>query len=159
MILGPKLDKAATSTKWFSKLTANALLVKVWPLKREDLPAWLSVRLKIAGISTSREAVAMLADRVEGNLLAAVQDIERIKLAFAGTGQPTKPLEASELVDFVSDNSRLTTYDLLDATLLGETSRAQKILAGLKAEWVHPLPILATFTRELDSLLPMLALK
>ena len=41
MILGPKLDKAATSTKWFSKLTANALLVKVWPLKREELPAWL----------------------------------------------------------------------------------------------------------------------
>ena len=75
MILGPKLDKAATSTKWFGKLTANALLVKVWPLKREELPAWLSARLKIAGISTSREAVAMLADRVEGNLLAAVQDI------------------------------------------------------------------------------------
>ena len=159
MILGPKLDKAATSTKWFSKLTANALLVKVWPLKREELPAWLSARLKIAGISASREAVAMLADRVEGNLLAAVQDIERIKLAFAGNGHPTKPLEASELVDFVSDNSRLTTYDLLDATLLGETSRAQKILARLKAEGVHPLPILATFTRELDSLLPMLALK
>ena len=159
MIIGPKLDKATTSTKWFGNLTANALLVKVWPLKREELPNWLNTRLKAAGISASRDAVAMLADRVEGNLLAAVQDIERIKLAYADNNGTEKQLEASDIADFVSDNSRLTSYDLIDATLLGETSRAQKILQGLRAEGVHPLPILATFTRELDSLLPMLAQK
>lgn len=159
MIIGPKLDKATTSTKWFGNLTANALLVKVWPLKREELPNWLNTRLKAAGISASRDAVAMLADRVEGNLLAAVQDIERIKLAYADNNGTAKQLEASDIVDFVSDNSRLTSFDLIDATLLGETSRAQKILQGLRAEGVHPLPILATFTRELDSLLPMLAQK
>jgi len=159
MIIGPKLDKATTSTKWFGNLTANALLVKVWPLKREELPNWLNTRLKAAGISASRDAVAMLADRVEGNLLAAVQDIERIKLAYADNNGTAKRLEASDIVDFVSDNSRLTSFDLIDATLLGETSRAQKILQGLRAEGVHPLPILATFTRELDSLLPMLAQK
>ena len=159
MIIGPKLDKATTSTKWFANLMANALLVKVWPLKREELPNWLNTRLKAAGISASRDAVAMLADRVEGNLLAAVQDIERIKLAYADNNGTAKRLEASDIVDFVSDNSRLTSFDLIDATLLGETSRAQKILQGLRAEGVHPLPILATFTRELDSLLPMLAQK
>lgn len=159
MIIGPKLDKATTSTKWFGNLTANALLVKVWPLKREELPNWLNTRLKAAGISASRDAVAMLADRVEGNLLAAVQDIERIKLAYADNNGTEKQLEASDIAEFVSDNSRLTSYDLIDATLLGETSRAQKILQGLRAEGVHPLPILATFTRELDSLLPMLAQK
>ena len=159
MIIGPKLDKATTSTKWFGNLTANALLVKVWPLKREELPNWLNTRLKAAGISASRDAVAMLADRVEGNLLAAVQDIERIKLAYADNNGTAKRLEASDIVDFVSDNSRLTSFDLIDATLLGETSRAQKILQGLRAEGVHLLPILATFTRELDSLLPMLAQK
>ena len=159
MIIGPKLDKATTSTKWFANLMANALLVKVWPLKREELPNWLNTRLKAAGISASRDAVAMLADRVEGNLLAAVQDIERIKLAYADNNGTAKQLEASDIVDFVNDNSRLTSYDLIDATLLGETSRAQKILQGLRAEGVHPLPILATFTRELDSLLPMLAQK
>ena len=159
MIIGPKLDKATTSTKWFGNLTANALLVKVWPLKREELPNWLNTRLKAAGISASRDAVAMLADRVEGNLLAAVQDIERIKLAYADNNGTAKQLEASDIVDFVNDNSRLTSFDLIDATLLGETSRAQKILQGLRAEGVHPLPILATFTRELDSLLPMLAQK
>lgn len=159
MIIGPKLDKATTSTKWFGNLTANALLVKVWPLKREELPNWLNTRLKAAGISASRDAVAMLADRVEGNLLAAVQDIERIKLAYADNNGTEKQLEASDIAEFVSDNSRLTSFDLIDATLLGETSRAQKILQGLRAEGVHPLPILATFTRELDSLLPMLAQK
>ena len=159
MIIGPKLDKATTSTKWFANLMANALLVKVWPLKREELPNWLNTRLKAAGISASRDAVAMLADRIEGNLLAAVQDIERIKLAYADNNGTAKQLEASDIVDFVSDNSRLTSFDLIDATLLGETSRAQKILQGLRAEGVHPLPILATFTRELDSLLPMLAQK
>lgn len=159
MIIGPKLDKATTSTKWFANLMANALLVKVWPLKREELPNWLNTRLKAAGISASRDAVAMLADRVEGNLLAAVQDIERIKLAYADNNGTAKRLEASDIVDFVNDNSRLTSFDLIDATLLGETSRAQKILQGLRAEGVHPLPILATFTRELDSLLPMLAQK
>lgn len=159
MIIGPKLDKATTSTKWFGNLTANALLVKVWPLKREELPNWLNTRLKAAGISASRDAVAMLADRVEGNLLAAVQDIERIKLAYADNNGTAKQLEASDIAEFVSDNSRLTSFDLIDATLLGETSRAQKILQGLRAEGVHPLPILATFTRELDSLLPMLAQK
>lgn len=159
MIIGPKLDKATTSTKWFGNLTANELLVKVWPLKREELPNWLNTRLRAAGISASRDAVAMLADKVEGNLLAAVQDIERIKLAYADNNGTAKQLEASDIAEFVSDNSRLTSFDLIDATLLGETSRAQKILQGLRAEGVHPLPILATFTRELDSLLPMLAQK
>ncbi len=69
MIIGPKLDKATTSTKWFANHMANALLVKVWPLKREELPNWLNTRLKAAGISASRDAVAMLADRVEETCL------------------------------------------------------------------------------------------
>ena len=158
LIIAPKLDKAATSTKWFGKLVAEGLFVQVWPLKRDELGSWLSTRLKQAGLNADREAIAALADRVEGNLLAAAQDIERIRLlTLEDSSQRT--LDAAAILELVSDNSRVDQYGLIDAALQGETTRALKILAGLKAEGVHPLPILSALTRELDSLLPMLAAK
>lgn len=158
LIIAPKLDKAATSTKWFSKLIADGLFVQIWPLKREELGGWLNTRLQQAGLSANREAVAALADRVEGNLLAAVQDIERIRLLSLEDASD-KTLDAAAILELVSDNSRVDQYGLIDAALSGETQRALKILAGLKAEGVHPLPILSALVRELDSLLPMLAAK
>lgn len=156
LIVGPKLDKAATSTKWFGKLLADGLFVQVWPFKREEMPAWLSNRLKQAGLSASPEALRILADKVEGNLLAAAQDIEKIRL-LSGAEGATSALDAETVLDMVADNSRINQFSLVDAALEGDAARALKILSGLQAEGVHPLPILASLSRELDSLLPMLA--
>ncbi len=156
IIIAPKLEKAATSTKWFGKLVADGLFVQVWPLNREELPNWLSIRLQRANIKATPEALKILADKVEGNLLAAVQDIEKIRLLNDAEGN-AETLDADRVIAMVADNARINQYSLVDAALQGDTSRAQKILAGLKAEGVHPLPILSSISRELDSLLPMLA--
>ena len=158
LIMAPKLDKAATSTKWFTRLVAEGLFVQVWPLKREELDGWLAARLKQAGIRANGDAVTALAERVEGNLLAAVQDIERLRL-LAGDEEPQKTLDAATVLDLVADSSRIDQYSLVDAALAGDAARAQKILSGLRAEGVHPLPVLGALARELDSLLPMLAAK
>ena len=106
-----------------------------------------------ANISPEPDALKILVDRVEGNLLAAVQEIEKFKL-LAGASATIK-LDAQTVMQIVADNSRYNSYQLVDAALVGDLARTQKILNALQAEDVYPLVILGAITRELRILQPM----
>ena len=106
-----------------------------------------------ANIHPEPDALQILIDRIEGNLLAAVQEIEKFKL-LAGTSDTIK-LDAQTVMQVVADNSRYNSYQLVDAALVGDLARTQKILNGLQAEDAYPLAILGTVTRELRILQPM----
>lgn len=159
LISGPRLDAATLKTKWFSQIESKGALIQIWPINRENLAPWLEQRLRRDGIQADMEAVRLLADKVEGNLLAAMQEIEKLKLLAGGEpGSPIK-LDAKTVMQVVADSSRYNVYQLIDTTLLGDTVRSQKMLAGLRNEGVYPLVILGALTRELRSLLPMLEKK
>ena len=106
-----------------------------------------------ANIHPEPDALQILIDRIEGNLLAAVQEIEKFKL-LAGPDTTIK-LDAQTVMQVVADNSRYNAYQLVDAALMGDLPRTQKILNGLQAEDVYPLVILGAVTRELRTLQPM----
>ena len=76
MITMPKLDKGQSSSKWFKSLQRNAVLVQVWPLESSRLPAWIEQRMRGNGLTPAPGVVGMLAERIEGNLLAAAQEID-----------------------------------------------------------------------------------
>jgi DNA polymerase-3 subunit delta len=80
LLVLPRVDQQAQRTKWFKALEAKGLLVQVWPIDAKDLPRWLNGRFRQAGLRVTSEAVQVMAQRIEGNLLAAVQEIERLKL-------------------------------------------------------------------------------
>lgn len=159
LITSPKLDASTLNTKWFKKIEADAVLVQIWPINRDNLHDWLSRRLISEGIEAERDAIRLLSEKIEGNLLAAVQEIEKLKLlSNSEPGQVVK-LDSKTVLQVVADSSKFSVYNLVDSALLGDATRAQKILSGLKSEGIFPLVILAAITRELRSLLPMVEKK
>lgn len=155
LVTSPHLEKATFNTKWFKAIESPSLVVQVWPVNRDNLADWLQQRLLRENISADSDALQILADRVEGNLLAAMQEIEKLKLLAKPQDDGKIRLGGATALQLVADNSRYTAFAAVDAALLGDVVRAQKILAGLRAEGVMPQPILAAVTRELRSLLPM----
>lgn len=156
LISSPKLESATLNTKWFKAIESTSALVQIWPINRDSLPAWLEQRLLSAGIRPDAQALQLLLDKIEGNLLAAKQEIEKLKLlANQDNGEPIA-LDGNTVMQVVADSSRYSAFQVVDAALLGDLVRTQKILNGLKAEEIFPLVILGSITRELRSLLPMI---
>ena len=88
LLTTPRLDGSTTRTKWYKALDGAGVVVQIWPLERKDFPGWLNSRLRASGLQADQDAVELLAERLEGNLLAAVQEIERLRLEFMGRQQP-----------------------------------------------------------------------
>lgn len=143
----PKIDRQQQNTKWFKALDELGAVIQVWPIEAQRLPGWIEQRLKTVGIEPSREAVRMLADRVEGNLLAARQEIEKL-LLLHGSG----PLDADDLAAAVADSARYDVFELVDSALRGESGRCVHILEGLRGEGVAAPVVLWALHREIRSL-------
>ncbi|MGH8494659.1 MAG: DNA polymerase III subunit delta [Gammaproteobacteria bacterium] len=145
LVVTPKLD--SRTPVWAKRLDAAGVAVQVWPVDAPRLPRWIDARMRSHGLQPEREAVALLAERVEGNLLAASQEIEKL-LLLAGPG----PVDVETVRRAVADSARFDVYQLGDAALAGEPARALRILDGLRAEGVEPPLVLWALARELRSL-------
>lgn len=153
LIITGKLERSTQNSKWFKALDSAGASVQVWPIAVNQLPAWLNDRIRKTGMSASREAVQALVDKVEGNLLAAVQEIERLRL-ISGDAK----IDINQVLEEVSDSSRFTLFTLLDAALSGNASRTCRVIQGLRSEGTEILQIVGLLGRELRSLSRMAAL-
>jgi len=144
LISAPKLDKRTTTTKWVKAIEARGAFVQIWPVGIRDLPTWITARMEKAGLRPGRDAARMIADRVEGNLLAAQQEIEKLRLIL-GEGD----VGVDEVNSAVVDSSRYDVYQLVDAALAGNPQRALKILGGVRAEGIDAVVVIWALTREL----------
>lgn len=147
VVTTPKLDKASQNAKWVKALQKAGVHVPVWPIGPRELPGWIADRMRRAGLTPERSAVRMIADRVEGNLLAASQEIEKLVLLL-GQGK----VDADDIRDTVANSSRYDVFKLADAALAGDARRALRILSGLRAEGVEPVIVVWSLTRELRTL-------
>ncbi len=117
-------------------------------MTRERLPGWIERRLQQHGITLEPEAAQLLADRVEGNLLAAQQEIERIALL-----KPGATLDADAVAEIVADNARFDVFELATAAFFGQRrSRALRVLDGLRGEGREPPLILWALLNDLRAL-------
>lgn len=147
IVTGPKLDRSTQSSKWVKAIDARGVSLQVWPIDNRELPGWIAARMRDADLQPDRDAVTLIADRVEGNLLAASQEIEKLRLLL-GPG----PVSAEQVGQAVASSSRFDVFKLTDAALGGDARRAAKILAGLRGEGVEPVIVVWALTRELRSL-------
>lgn len=147
LITLPKLDRQQQNAKWFKAVDGLGVVIQVWPVEPQRLPAWIEQRLRQAGVEPTREAVQMLSDRVEGNLLAARQEIEKLALLH-GPGT----LDAGQLTAAVADSARYDVFELVDSALRGGADRCIHILDGLRAEGLAPAVVLWALHREIRSL-------
>lgn len=137
-------DKGMKNAKWYKTLDQAGVAVQCWPLDRERLPQWLQARLRKHSLQCEPLALEALAWRVEGNLLAAAQAIDR--LALLGQGETVTPALVEEAV---SDNARFDVFACSQAALLGETQRAVRMVERLRGEGVYPLAILNPLLNDL----------
>ncbi|MEL7185232.1 MAG: DNA polymerase III subunit delta [Pseudomonadota bacterium] len=147
IVTGPKLDRGAGNSKWAKTIDKKGVSLPIWPVGVRELPGWIANRMRNAGLQPDRDAVMLIADRVEGNLLAANQEIEKLRLIL-GEGKVT----AENVSEAVANSSRYDVYKLTDAALAGDARRSVRILGGLKAEGVEPVIVMWALTRELRTL-------
>jgi DNA polymerase III subunit delta len=145
--VGEKLDSAAARSSWVKAIEQHGVLVEIWPIERNELPRWIQQRAASQRLKLTNAAAQSLAERVEGNLLAADQEIKRLALTAAG-----REVDEAEVLEFVANNSRFDVFALADAVLAGETGRTFKILSGLRAEGVHPVQISWVLNRDISLL-------
>jgi DNA polymerase-3 subunit delta len=146
VVITPKLDNQSLKTKWATTLMKKAACLT---LKRPDpasMPAWIAGRLKKAGLSGDSEAIELLAARVEGNLLAAKQEIDKLTLLVAEGRVTVDMVRAS-----VADGARFDVFQLTDAALAGHTARAARILNSLEKEGVGATLVLWSLAREIGT--------
>ncbi|MGB5179346.1 MAG: DNA polymerase III subunit delta [Gammaproteobacteria bacterium] len=152
LLTAGKLDKSARGSKWVQALDKAGVVMFVWPLNAQEFTAWIQRRMQQRGLQPTTEAVSLLADRVEGNLLACVQEIEKLYLL---QGQGT--VDAGAILALVADNARYDVFGLVDSTLSGEAVRSVRILQGLRAEGIVPQIVLWALSREIRQLAAMAA--
>ncbi|TLX55289.1 DNA polymerase III subunit delta [Stutzerimonas nosocomialis] len=145
----PKLDGSAQKTKWAKALIEGPQVqfLQIWPVDAAQLPQWIRQRLSQAGLAANQEAVELIAARVEGNLLAAAQEIEKLKL-LAEDGQVT----VDTVQAAVADSARYDVFGLIDAVLNGHAVHALRMLDGLRGEGVEAPVILWALAREVRTL-------
>jgi len=129
LITLPKIDRATQATAWFSSLEGAGVAVAVYPLEREALPAWIAARLTRQRQRATPETLAFLADRCEGNLIAARQEIEKLGLLL-----PEGGLDHEAVERVVTDVARYDVFQLSEAWLAPDAGRALRIIAALEAE-------------------------
>jgi DNA polymerase-3 subunit delta len=144
--VGEKLGQASRST-WVKAIEQHGAVVEIWPIERGELPRWIQQRAAALKLKLTPAGAQSLAERVEGNLLAADQEIKRLALTAAG-----REIDEAEVLEFVANNSRFDVFALADAVLAGETGRTFKILSGLRAEGVHPVQISWVLNRDISLL-------
>ena len=144
IVTGPKLDRSSSASKWAKSIEQKGVSLPLWPIGVRELPGWIANRMRAVGLQPDRDAVTLIADRVEGNLLAAQQEIEKLRLIL-GAGK----VSAEAANDAVANSSRYDVYKLTDAALAGDANRSVKILGGLRAEGVEPVIVIWALTREL----------
>ncbi len=143
----PRLDRATQGSAWFAALSRAGVAVDVWPVERSRLPAWIAERLARQKQRAPREALEFLADRVEGNLLAAHQEVQKLALL-----APEGEISLEQLREVVANVARYDAYTACEAMLAGDAARYVRVIDGLKSEGEAPSLVLWALSEELYAL-------
>ncbi len=147
LIISGKLARETRNSAWAKALLKRGALVPVWPLRASDLPGWIVRELKQHGLQADREAIQMLVDCTEGNLLATRQEIQKLALQLDG-GTVT----AEQLREVLADQTRYSVFELVDHSLAGRPERALHCLHTLRETGTEAIQVLWALAREIRML-------
>ena len=147
LLVSGELERKTLATQWVRAFEQHGVVVVAQAVERPALPGWIRERLGRKGVRIEPAAAELLADRVEGNLLAAQQEIERIALLMPGA-----ELDAGSVAELVADSARYDVFELAAAAFSGQPQRALRILAGLRAEGREPPLVLWALLNDLRGL-------
>ncbi len=164
LVILPRLDKATQSTAWFAALESFGVTLALAPVERSALPQWIAQRMALKGLRVAageegQRTLQFFADRVEGNLLAAHQEIQKLALLYpphaegAGSGSsPGGELSFEQLEQAVLNVARYDVFKLSEAVLAGQAERVQRMLDGLQAEGVAEVLVHYALSEDIRAL-------
>jgi DNA polymerase III subunit delta len=147
LVSTPRLDRQAQASAWFGALSRAGVVLDVYPLERPRLPAWIAERLARQRQRAPREALELLADRVEGNLLAAHQEVQKLALL-----APEGEIGLDALREAVANVARYDAYSAAESMLGGDAERFVRVIDGLRGEGEAPNLVLWVLSEELYAL-------
>ncbi len=152
LVVTGKLDKQTREGGWAKALDEAGIAVTVWPLDAKRLPAWIEGRMRQNKLRAEPGVVAVLAYHMEGNLLAAAQEVDKLALLYG-----EDEIRVADVEEILADNTRFTVYGLADSCLAGDARSALRILERLRAEGVEPILIIWALVREMRAMAQMSA--
>lgn len=147
LMVAPSLDRKDLTAQWAKAVESVGTIVQVWPVRGGELVRWLAERLAAVGLRPEAGVAELLAERSEGNLLAASQEIEKLRLL-----QEPGPLALEDLLGSLADSARFDLFALTDAALAGDRARVQRVLGVLRAEGTANVLVLWVLAREVRML-------
>jgi DNA polymerase-3 subunit delta len=147
LVVTGKLDANQRRTRWYKAFESGGVTIACWSVDAQRLPGWIRQRMRVHGVRPTREAVELLVQRVEGNLLACAQEVEKLCLL----NSPGE-LDAGAIVAAVVDSARFDVFELVDSALSGDGGRTVRIVNGLRGEGVEPPLVTWALARELRQL-------
>ena len=142
----------AHAGKWSEAIARAGHLAIAWPVKLHELNGWIGQRLRSRGVKATPDAVARLAQRVEGNLLAAAQEVDKLVLLLQGQGEV---LDVERMDALVADSARFDVFRLVDAALNGQPAQVSRVIAGLKAEGEAIPALMGMVVKELQTVVAL----
>ncbi len=152
IITVPKLESAQNKSKWLKLIEKEGCHIQVWPIDRKQLPNWIAQRLQQHQLHADNDAINFLADSVEGNLLAAKQEIQKLALLLDDEQRSTA-INIDTMTNMVSSSSRYTVFNLCDKVLAGDLAASIRTLNGLKNEGTEATLVLWSLSKEIRTLL------
>ena len=150
LIVAGKVDTKSQQTKWYKTVEAAGVAIPIWPMAVAQLPAWINQRMKAIRMRPTRDAAQVLAERVEGNLLACTQEIDKLFLIHGAA-----EIDAEMIADAVANSARFDVFGLVDTALAGNGERVARMMNGLRSEGVEPILVLWALSREIRALASM----
>ena len=144
LITAGKLEAAQKKSAWFKALDEIGVVMQCWPVGPQQLPAWVKQRFQGRGMQPTKEVIDYVCQRVEGNLLAAAQEIDKLNLL---VGPGTVDIESVR--EAVADSSRFSVFELADSALAGDRTRVIRILHGLHAEGIEPVLVTWALAKDI----------
>ena len=141
----PYLNKQGLKSKWAQAFDRQGAVTAIASVDKNRLPQWIRQRLQKRGMGIDNDALQVVVDRVEGNLLAAAQEVEKLQVLVA----EGESISLQTVEEAVSMSARYDLFRMLDAALLGDADAAIKMLLGLQAEGAQSIPITGALAREL----------
>lgn len=143
----PRLDRSGQNSAWFGALARAGVVVDVFPIERARLPAWIGERLARQGQRGSRELLELIAERVEGNLLAAHQEVQKLALL-----APAGEIGLEQAREAVANVARYDAYAAGEALLAGDLARYVRVIEGLRDEGEASTLVLWAVAEDLRAL-------
>ncbi|WP_370580831.1 DNA polymerase III subunit delta [Snodgrassella alvi] len=153
LLILPKLERLQTQSKWFSSWAKNAQIFDAKAINQNALPQWIKNRLAAQNLNIDNDALALFAEKVEGNLLAAKQEID--KLALIHSAGHTVTLDDAQTA--VANVARFDIFQLSAAWMSGNSERVLRLLEGLASEGNEPVLLLWVISEDIRTLIRLLA--